>query len=73
MYVRAVILDSDGLLPIVGGAWQLNSPHFLTLGSEAVLCCEPVLGDLWIGLGNKVIVLDTHTLTFQVRQRVLTV
>lgn len=69
--VTAVILDGDGPLSIAGGTWQLNSPHFLTLGSEAVLCCEPVLGDLWIGLGNKMIVLDTHMLTFQVRETVL--
>ena len=33
-----------------------------------MLCCEPVLGDLWVASGNKVILLDTHLLTFQVRE-----
>lgn len=56
------------LLSLADGAWQLDAPHVLSLGSEAVLCCEPVLGDMWIGSGNKVILLDTHLLSFQVRE-----
>lgn len=56
------------VLSLADGAWQLNGPHLLSLGREAVLCCEPVLGDMWIGSGNKVILLDTHLLSFQVRE-----
>ena len=38
----------------------------LAAGKEPIRCCEPVLGDLWVGRGNRIILVDTHMLTFQV-------
>ena len=37
----------------------------LAAGKEPIRCCEPVLGDLWVGRGNRIILVDTHMLTFQ--------
>ena len=72
VHMCACIIDCisvwvSGCYPLTsGGEWMVNNPYTLAIGSEPVRCCEPVLGDLWVGRGNKVMLVDTHMLTFQV-------
>lgn len=48
-------------------AWEINTPKTMTISSNArIACMTAVLGRLWVGCNNQVIVLNTTTLEIEV-------
>ena len=45
----------------ISGAWDLNSPSLIDLGSEAVSCILPITNGLYAACGKRVWVIDAYT------------
>ena len=52
---------------LIDFTWEINTPRNITISSNArITCMTAVLGRLWVGCNNQVVVVNTTTLEIEV-------